>query len=83
VAETRTCYYCDTFDGYFWIGPDPDRRGLVVASGGSGHGFKFAPILGPLVADAVEGTTSRFGEPFLWRPFTGAVRTEDARYVGE
>lgn len=83
VVERRTCFYCDTFDGYFWIGPDPDRPGLVVAAGGSGHGFKFAPVLGPLVADAVEGVDSRFGEPFLWRPFEGVVRAEDARYVGE
>jgi glycine/D-amino acid oxidase-like deaminating enzyme len=79
VVVRRSCLYCDTFDGYFWIGRDPDRRGLVVATGGSGHAFKFAPVLGPLVADAVEGDTSRFTEPFRWRPFRGAVRTEAAR----
>jgi glycine/D-amino acid oxidase-like deaminating enzyme len=79
VADRHCCFYCDTFDGYFWIGRDPDRQGLVVAAGGSGHAFKFAPVLGPLVADAVEGETSRFGEPFRWRPFRGAVRTEAAR----
>lgn len=83
VVERRACFYCDTFDGYFWIGPDPDRRGLVVAAGGSGHGFKFAPVLGPLVADAAEGKVSRFGEPFAWRPFTGRVSAEHARYLGE
>jgi len=79
VAARRSCFYCDTFDGYFWIGRDPDRRGLVVAAGGSGHAFKFAPVLGPLVADAVEDETSRFARPFRWRPFGGAVRTEAAR----
>jgi len=83
VVGRASCLYCDTFDGYFWIGRDPDRRGLVVAAGGSGHGFKFAPVLGPLVADAVGETTSRFGERFLWRPFEGSVRTEPARYTGE
>lgn len=83
VVERDTCFYCDTFDGYFWIDRDPDRRGLVVAAGGSGHGFKFAPVLGPLVADAVEGVDGRYGAPFRWRPFDGRVRTEEARYGGE
>ena len=38
-----------------FIGSDPGHPGLVVASGGSGHGFKFAPLLGDWIADAVEG----------------------------
>ena len=46
VVGSRFCLYCDTFDGNFWIDHDPARRGLVVAAGDSGHGFKFAPILG-------------------------------------
>jgi hypothetical protein len=28
-------------DGDFWIDHDPKITGLVVAAGGSGHGFKF------------------------------------------
>ena len=83
LVGSRVCYYCDSFDGYLWIGRDPNRRGLVVAAGGSGHGFKFAPILGPLIADAVEGTPSRWSAPFDWRVFEGPIRTEDARYLGE
>jgi glycine/D-amino acid oxidase-like deaminating enzyme len=27
--------------------------GLFVAAGGSGHGFKFAPIIGDIVADLI------------------------------
>lgn len=60
----RWCPYCDSFDGEFWIAPDPDRPGLVVAAGGSGHAFKFLPVLGPIVADACEGTVHR---RFRWR----------------
>ncbi len=30
----------------------------MVAAGGSGHGFKFAPLLGDLIADAFEGAWS-------------------------
>ncbi|MDH3744782.1 MAG: FAD-dependent oxidoreductase [Acidobacteriota bacterium] len=54
VVGTRLCPYCDTTDEDFWIANDPDRRGLTVASGGSGHGFKFAPILGRVIADVAD-----------------------------
>ena len=57
IVYTRICLYCDTHDGHFWIAPDPERPGLVVAAGDNGHGFKFAPVLGELMADAVEGKT--------------------------
>jgi glycine/D-amino acid oxidase-like deaminating enzyme len=79
LAASRLCLYCDSFDGDFWIGRDPDREGLVVAAGGSGHGFKFAPVLGGLIADAVEG---RDGGPlaarFGWRRL-GETRSDVAR----
>jgi glycine/D-amino acid oxidase-like deaminating enzyme len=74
----RVCMYCDTFDGDFLIDRDPDRPGLVVAGGGSGHGFKFAPVLGALIADAVEGRTSRWSVRFRWRD-AGVARKEEAR----
>ena len=81
VAARRVCWYCDAFDGYFWIDRHPELRGLSVASGGSGHGFKFAPVLGPLVADAVEGKENPELAPFRWRE-GGPERREDARYRG-
>ena len=55
IVYTRVCMYCDTHDGHFWIARDPEREGLVVATGDSGHGFKFAPVLGEIIADVVEG----------------------------
>lgn len=67
MASTRTCLYCDTDDGNFWIDRDPRREGLVVASGGSGHAFKFAPLLGAWVADAVEGQRDPATDRFRWR----------------
>lgn len=76
---SRLCMYCDTWDGDFWIDRDPDRPGLVVATGGSGHGFKFAPMLGPIIADVVEGRSNRFAERFAWRT-RGELKTEEARY---
>ncbi len=67
IAATRLCLYCDTFDGDFWIDRDPDRAGLVVAAGDSGHGFKFAPVLGPLIADVVERRPNAWAPRFAWR----------------
>lgn len=79
VISNRLCMYCDTWDGDFWIDHDPDRPGLVLATGGSGHGFKFAPMLGPIIADVVEGAPNSYAHRFKWRA-RGDISTEDARY---
>ena len=79
VIATRLCLYCDTWDGDFWIDRHPQRPGLVVATGGSGHGFKFTPVLGPIIADVVEGKPNRFAARFAWRA-RGEMRTEEARH---
>jgi glycine/D-amino acid oxidase-like deaminating enzyme len=79
LALAKTCLYCDSFDGDFWIGRDPDRPGLAVAAGDSGHGFKFAPVLGEVIADAIEERPSRFTARFGFR--TPAARAaEQARW---
>lgn len=67
IVATRLCLYCDTFDGDFWIAPDPARTGLVVAAGDSGHAFKFAPVLGALIADAIEEKQNLWSQRFRWR----------------
>jgi glycine/D-amino acid oxidase-like deaminating enzyme len=68
VVSRRLCLYADTQDGDFWIARDPGRDGLTVASGGSGHGFKFAPVLGGIIADTVEGHDHPLAAKFRWRP---------------
>ncbi|KAI0260175.1 FAD dependent oxidoreductase [Gloeopeniophorella convolvens] len=64
-ASTRLCWrvsahrYTDSPDGDWAIGPYPDDAGLVLATAGSGHAYKvrqFLPVIGRLVADALEGT---------------------------
>lgn len=79
---TKMCLYCDTWDGDFWISRDPERRGLVVATGGSGHAFKFGPMLGKLTADALEGIENPYSERFAWRAL-GEIKSEEIRYTGE
>jgi sarcosine oxidase / L-pipecolate oxidase len=68
IVYTRVCMYCDTPDGHFWIAHDPNREGLVIAAGDCGHGFKFAPVLGEIIADAVEGKDNPLLAKFRWRP---------------
>jgi glycine/D-amino acid oxidase-like deaminating enzyme len=81
IVFTRVCFYCDTKDGDFWIAPDPDRAGLTIAAGDCGHGFKFAPVFGGIIADAVEG---KVNPKFRWRPEVKAgVAKEAARFQGE
>src|SRR5262249_47161533 len=70
LVYTRVCMYCDTHDGHFWIAPAPQREELVVAAGDNGHGFKFAPLLGGIIADAVEGKDNPLLNKFRWRPET-------------
>lgn len=81
VVGDRVCMYCDSFDGDLWIDHDPKREGLIVASGGSGHAFKFAPILGGLIADILEGKSNRWADRFQWRD-RATRRTEQARFTG-
>lgn len=82
IVHTRICLYCDTNDGDFWIAPDPERPGLVIATGDSGHGFKFAPVLGELIADVVEEKSNPLLEKFRWRPeVQRGVEKEAARFL--
>lgn len=54
VVRSHLCVYCDTLDGHFWIDRAPTQSNVLVAAGGSGHAFKFAPVLGDLIADALD-----------------------------
>jgi glycine/D-amino acid oxidase-like deaminating enzyme len=68
IVYSRVCMYCDTHDGHFWIARDPKREGLVIEAGDCGHGFKFAPVLGEITADAVEEEPNPILQKFRWRP---------------
>ena len=68
LVYSRVCMYCDTHNGHFWIARDPEREGLVIAAGDCGHGFKFAPVLGEIIADSVEKKPNPILQKFRWRP---------------
>jgi glycine/D-amino acid oxidase-like deaminating enzyme len=78
VVYTRRCLYCDTRDEHFWIDRHPNRPGLTVAAGGSGHGFKFAPILGSLIADAMEAKSNDWLPKFRWRTLESMTQGQEA-----
>jgi len=60
VARTAVCMYSNTPDEDFVIDLHPDDPRVVVISACSGHGFKFAPVVGDIAADLVcDGRTAR------------------------
>jgi len=70
LVDARTCLYTVTPDGDFVI----DRLGgfpqVIIASPCSGHGFKFAPVIGEIVADlAAKGATAHDISRFSLRRF--------------
>jgi len=53
-----TCMYTMTPDEHFVVDRHPSHPQVVFAAGLSGHGFKFAPVLGEALADlALDGRT--------------------------
>jgi len=66
-AGTMTCLYTNTPDCHFVLGPHPDEPRLIVASACSGHGFKFATVIGEILADLATTGTSPY-DLSLFRP---------------
>jgi monomeric sarcosine oxidase len=50
LLHAETCLYTNTPDERFVIGPLPGHPNVVVGSICSGHGFKFGPLMGRLLA---------------------------------
>lgn len=77
---TRICWYTDTPSGNFLINYPPlspstpnnsqntnSNNSLFIATGGSGHGFKFFPILGNYIVDALEHKLApEYAELWQW-----------------
>ncbi len=58
LVKAKTCLYTMTPDGDFIIDRLPGAPQIVIASPCSGHGFKFAPAIGAILADlATAGAT--------------------------
>lgn len=59
-VRATVCMYSNTPDEHFLVGRLPGLPGVTLLGGFSGHGFKFAPVVGEVAADlALEGGTRR------------------------
>jgi monomeric sarcosine oxidase len=70
VRKSRMCMYAMTPDEDFVLDHFPGYDNVVVGAGFSGHGFKFGPLIGDLLAALVLGEQPQFGlEPFTLARF--------------
>ena len=59
VLSLKTCMFTNTPDEHFIVDRLHDDERVIVAAGFSGHGYKFTPVIGEILADlAAEGSTS-------------------------
>ncbi|KAG7527689.1 hypothetical protein FFLO_06676 [Filobasidium floriforme] len=57
-VATRLCWYTDTPDSNWLIDWHPEMDGLLLATAGCGHAFKFLPNIGREILARIEGTLS-------------------------
>lgn len=58
LISTRRCLYTLTPDKHFVVDRHPDYPQIAIGAGFSGHGFKFATLMGKMLADLmIEGQT--------------------------
>ena len=65
--STRICWYTDTPEGDFLVDFHPEYKGLFLATGGSGHAFKFLPVIGEEVVGVLEGKVEEGTIRELWK----------------
>lgn len=55
MVHFSKCMYTMSPDGHFVVDHHPSHANVVFAAGMSGHGFKFAPVIGKRLVDMLEG----------------------------
>ena len=61
----KACMYSNTPDEHFVIGLHPSDSRIAIAGGFSGHGFKFASVVGEIVSDLLAEGGTRHDIAFL------------------
>ncbi|GAO14705.1 uncharacterized protein UV8b_04608 [Ustilaginoidea virens] len=82
--ETRICWYSDTKDGNWLVDWHPNWKGLFIATGDSGHAYKFLPVLGEKVLDCMLGEGGVLGQKWKWKTVDQefAGREVDGKFQG-
>jgi sarcosine oxidase len=63
----KTCLFTNSPDEHFVLDLHPDYTNVSIAAGFSGHGFKFASVVGEIMADfALAGQSQRFSDLSLF-----------------
>ncbi|MDH5609047.1 MAG: N-methyl-L-tryptophan oxidase, partial [Cyclobacteriaceae bacterium] len=58
ILSMKSCLYNYSSDEHFIVDHHPADADMLVATGFSGHGFKFAPVIGEVIADlTLKGAT--------------------------
>lgn len=66
-TKSRICWYSDTPRGDFLITYHPELDGLFLATGGSGHGYKFLPVIGDQIMNCIGGECpAEFKQKWAW-----------------
>jgi len=69
IAEFATCIYTMTPDEHFRLGPLSQNPRVILASPCSGHGFKFGPLIGKILAElSTQGSSDLL--PEVWNPLS-------------
>jgi len=78
LLPPRYCWCTDTPDQHFLITPHPTYgEDFILATGDSGHAFKFLPTIGSYIADCLEGKPR--GRKDVWRPRTLEFKRDPTR----
>lgn len=67
VSETQLLWYTNTINNDFIVDFVPHDKNLLVFTGGSGHAFKFLPVLGKFVVNKLKDESNFYTEIFKWR----------------
>jgi sarcosine oxidase len=65
LLHESKCFYTMTPDEHFIVDRLPENDRVTIIAGLSGHGFKFASVLGKIAADSATDTSSEFDLTFL------------------
>lgn len=76
IGLTRLCWYTDSFDNHYVVDDIPGQDVVMVATGGSGHAFKYLPNIGKWIVDILEGVKMErtLVQRWQWRALETGVK---------